>query len=102
MVFMPDTGAVTRVHTNGGEQTSVTIAGASVQARRYQINLADGREQYEVWMDERRTPVMFNIVDSDGTTTLHWLSEIPGRAAVKMSGLVSASFALKRGLWYWP
>jgi uncharacterized protein DUF6134 len=69
MVFMPDTGAVTRVHTNGGEQTSVTIAGASVQARRYQINLADGREQYEVWMDERRTPVMFNIVDSDGTTT---------------------------------
>ena len=69
MVFLPDTGAVTRAYMSGGEQTSVTIAGASVQARRYQINLADGREQYEVWMDERRTPVMFNIVDSDGTTT---------------------------------
>lgn len=69
MVFMPDTGAVTRVHTTGGEPTSVTIGGASIQARRYQINCADGREQYEVWMDDRRTPVMFNIVDRDGTTT---------------------------------
>jgi hypothetical protein len=69
IVFMPDTGAVTRAHTSGGEQTSVTIAGASVEVRRYQINLADGREQYEVWMDDRGTPVMFNIVDSDGTTT---------------------------------
>ena len=69
MVFMPDTGAVIRVHTSGGEQTSMTIAGASVPVRRYQINSVDGREQYEVWMDDRRTPVMFNIVDSDGTTT---------------------------------
>ena len=69
MVFMPDTGAVTRVHTSGGEQTSMTIGGASVRVRRYQISTADGREQYEVWMDDRRTPVMFNIVDRDGTTT---------------------------------
>ena len=69
IVFMPDTGAVTRVHTSGGEQTSMTIAGASMWVRRYQINSADGREQYEVWMDDRRTPVMFNIADSDGTTT---------------------------------
>ena len=69
IVFMPDTGAVTRVHTSGGEQTSMTIGGAPVRVRRYQINSADGREQYEVWMDDRRTPVMFHIVDRDGTTT---------------------------------
>ena len=69
VVFMPDTGAVTRVHTSGGEQTSITIGGASVRVRRYQINSADGRERYEVWMDDRRTPIMFNIVDRDGTTT---------------------------------
>ena len=69
IVFMPDTGAVTRVHTSGGEQTSMTISGSSVRVRRYQINSVDGREQYEVWMDDRRTPVMFNIVDRDGTTT---------------------------------
>ena len=69
VVLMPDTGVVTRVHTSGGEQTSMTIGGASVRVRRYQISTADGREQYEVWMDDRRTPVMFNIVDRDGTTT---------------------------------
>ena len=67
-VLMPDTGVVTRVHTSGGEQTSMTIGGASVPVRRYQINSADG-EQYEVWMDDQRTPVMFNIADRDGTTT---------------------------------
>jgi hypothetical protein len=69
MVFMADTGAVTGVHTSGGEQTSITISGTPVRVRRYQINSADGREQYEVWMDDRRTPVMFNIIDRDGTTT---------------------------------
>lgn len=69
VVLMPDTGAVTRVRTSGGEQTSVTIGGTPLQARRYQINSADGREQYEVWMDDRRIPVMFNIADRDGTTT---------------------------------
>jgi len=69
MVFMPDTGTVTRVHRGGGEQTSITIDGTSMRVRRYQINTADGREQYEVWMDDQRTPVMFNIVDRDGTTT---------------------------------
>jgi hypothetical protein len=68
-VLMPDTGVVTRVHTSGGEQTSMTIGGASVPVRRYQINSADGGEQYEVWMDDQRTPVMFNIADRDGTTT---------------------------------
>lgn len=69
VVFMPDTGAVTRVRTTGGEPTSVTIGGAPLQVHRYQINSADGREQYEVWMNDRRIPVMFNIADRDGTTT---------------------------------
>ena len=69
LVFMPDTGAITRVSTSGGEQTAITIGGNPLQVRRYHISTADGREQYEIWMDERRTPVMFNIVDHDGTTT---------------------------------
>ena len=69
LVLMPDTGAVRRVYTSGGEQAAMTIGGASLQVRRYQINTADGNEQYEVWMDDRRTPVKFSIVDLDGTTT---------------------------------
>jgi hypothetical protein len=69
LVFMPDTGAVKRVSTKGGELTAITIGGATLQVRRYQISTTDGSEQYEIWMDDRRTPVMFNIVDRDGTTT---------------------------------
>ncbi len=74
LIFMPDTGAVRRVNTSGGEQATMTIGGASRQVRRYQINTADGSEQYEVWMDDRRTPVKFSILDRDGMTmfTLMW------------------------------
>lgn len=69
LVFMPDTGTVTRVHTSGGEEISMTIGGTPLRVRHYQIDSADGPEHYEVWMDDRQTPVMFNIVDRDGTTT---------------------------------
>jgi hypothetical protein len=69
LILMPDTGAVRRVNTSRGEQTAMTIGGASLQVRRYQINTVDGSEQYEVWMDHQRTPVKFSIVDRDGTTT---------------------------------
>ena len=69
IVFMPDSGSVTGVRTSGGEQTSITVDGAAVRVRCYQVNTNDGREQYEVWMDDQRTPVMFNITDRQGTTT---------------------------------
>lgn len=69
MILLPDTGLVTKVLTSGGEETSITIDGASSQARRYQIETADGGERYEVWMDDTGTPVMFNIKDGDGTVT---------------------------------
>jgi hypothetical protein len=47
----------------------VTIDGAAMRVRRYRIVTADGREHYEVWLDDRRTPVMFDRVDGDGTVT---------------------------------
>ena len=53
----------------GPEPPSLTIGATSVHVHRYKISTADGREQYEVWIDEQRIPVMFNITDSDGTTT---------------------------------
>ena len=68
LVFMPDTGAVTRVHASGGERTSITIDGAPVGVRHYQIHTEDGGEQYEVWKNDHDIPVMFNIADRDGTT----------------------------------
>jgi len=66
---MTDTGAVTRVVTTGGEQTSVAIDGALLRVHRYQVDTADGRERYQVWIDDYQIPVMFSRVDSDGTVT---------------------------------
>jgi hypothetical protein len=66
IVFLPDTGRVVKVRTSG-EETSITIDGTSKHVRRHQIDTLDGSERYEVWMDEYRTPVMFNIQDRDGT-----------------------------------
>jgi uncharacterized membrane protein len=68
-IFLPDTGVVTKVHTSGGEETSVTIDGASSRARQYHIETADGQERYEVWMDDDGTPVMFNMQDKDSNVT---------------------------------
>jgi Domain of unknown function (DUF6134) len=67
LIFMTDTGVVARVHTDGGEQTSITIDGKTMRVRRYRIVTADGRERYEVWLDDSRTPVMFDRMDGDGT-----------------------------------
>jgi hypothetical protein len=69
MVLMPDTGLVVKVHASGGEETSIAIDGASMQVRRYQIDTVDGRERYEVWMDDQATPVMFSIQDRESAVT---------------------------------
>jgi hypothetical protein len=68
-VLMPDTGLVAKIRTSGGDESSITVDGASTQVRRYQIDTVDGRERYEVWMDDHKTPVMFRIQDHEGTVT---------------------------------
>ncbi|HVC57305.1 MAG TPA: DUF6134 family protein [Stellaceae bacterium] len=69
VVFMPDTGAVTRVQTSEGKETSITLNGVLMPVLRYRIATADGREQYQIWLNDRRVPVMFTIVDDSGATT---------------------------------
>src|SRR5579863_6962151 len=69
LILMTDTGVVARVHTDGGEQTSITIDGSAMRVCRYRIVTADGRERYEVWLDDSRTPVMFDRMDGDGSVS---------------------------------
>jgi hypothetical protein len=66
-VLLPDTGVVTKVHTSGGEETSIMVDGAAMKVRRYQIDTIDGRERYEVWMDDQTIPVKFSIQDREST-----------------------------------
>lgn len=67
MVFMPDTGVVVKVRRSGGEETSITIDGTPRKVRRYQVDTVDGKERYQLWLDEYQTPVMFSIQDKEGT-----------------------------------
>lgn len=66
VVFMPDTGHVVKVRTSA-EDTAITVGGISRRVRRFQIDTVDGKERYDVWVDENRIPVMFRIQDREGT-----------------------------------
>lgn len=69
MAFMPDTGMVTTLHTSNAEQSAITIGEHRIRASHYQIDASSAGERYEIWMDENQTPVLFTIVDRDGTVT---------------------------------
>lgn len=62
-----DTGAVEPVHVSGGDETSVTVGGASLPTREYEI---DGQTRYQVWLSEpQQVPVKFTIDDDSGKVT---------------------------------
>jgi hypothetical protein len=65
-IMHPDTGRVEKVRVSGGEQTTVKIDGASIPARKYDV---DGKPRYSVWRDARGVPVMFAIDDDSGKIT---------------------------------
>jgi hypothetical protein len=68
-LLTPDRGRMEKVQVKGGEETSVTIAGRPVRAKRYEIDRLDGQKRYEVWLDERGTPVMFTSYNMDAAIT---------------------------------
>ena len=65
-IMHPDTGRVEQVRVSGGEQTTVKIDGASISARKYDV---DGKPRYSVWLDARGVPMMFAIDDDSGKIT---------------------------------
>jgi len=69
MVMTPDRGTLESVRVGGGKETSVALGTKTVRAKQYEIDRADGSKRYEVWLDERGTPVKFNMVNAQGTVT---------------------------------
>jgi Family of unknown function (DUF6134) len=61
-----DTGTIEQVRVTGGSDTTVAIDGATIPARRYQI---DGATRYKIWIDQHDTPVMFAVDDDGGEVT---------------------------------
>jgi hypothetical protein len=61
-----DTGKVEQVKVSGGNQTDVTVDGASTAAREYEIT---GSTHYKIWIDEHDIPVKFMVDDDSGQVT---------------------------------
>jgi len=61
-----DSGKVEPVTVSGGGETNVTIDGATVQAKEYEIS---GATHYKIWIDKHDIPVMFVVDDDSGQVT---------------------------------
>lgn len=62
-----DTGAIEPVRVSGGAETSVTINGATLRTRQFEI---DGKTRYKIWLNEpEQVPVMFSVDDDSGEVT---------------------------------
>jgi hypothetical protein len=62
-----DTGAIEPVRVSGGAETSVTVNGATLRTRQYEI---DGKTRYKIWLSEpEQVPVMFSVDDDSGEVT---------------------------------
>jgi len=68
-LITPDRGHMESVQVKGGEETSVALNGRSTKAKHYEIDRLDGAKRYEVWLDDRGTPVMFTMFNPGGTVT---------------------------------
>jgi hypothetical protein len=68
-LLTPDRGRIENVQMKGGEETTVTINGRAMRAKRYEIDRVDGQKRYDVWLDDRGTPVMFTTYNPNGSIT---------------------------------
>jgi hypothetical protein len=61
-----DNGKVEQVKISGGNETNVTIDGASITAKQFEIR---GSTHYKIWIDQHDIPVMFVVDDDSGQVT---------------------------------
>jgi len=61
-----DSGKVEQVKLSSGKDTTVTVNGAKVPAREYEIT---GSTHYKIWIDKQDVPIMFIVDDDSGEVT---------------------------------
>jgi hypothetical protein len=68
-LITPDRGQMEDVEVKAAEESMVAINGKQTRAKRYEIDKLDGPKRYEVWLDDRGTPVKFTTYNPNGTVT---------------------------------
>jgi hypothetical protein len=61
-----DTGKVEDVKINRGNETTISLDGAKVKVREYEIT---GSTHYKIWIDKQDIPVKFIVDDDSGEVT---------------------------------
>jgi hypothetical protein len=62
-----DTGALEEVHMSAGAETSLTIDGATLRTREYEIT---GKTRYKIWLGEpQQVPIKFSVDDAGSEIT---------------------------------
>jgi hypothetical protein len=65
-MMRPDSGKIEQVRIGSGQETTVTIDGATIPTVKFEI---DGSTKYTVWLDGRGVPVKFVADDDTGKVT---------------------------------
>jgi hypothetical protein len=68
-LLTPDRGRVENVQVKTTEETSLAVNGRTTRTKHYEINRVDGSKRYEVWLDDRGTPVQFITYNQNGMIT---------------------------------
>jgi hypothetical protein len=68
-MLTPDRGRMEKVQVKDAEDTMVSINGRNTSAKRYEVDRLDGQKRYEIWMDQRGTPVKFITYNPNGSVT---------------------------------
>ena len=68
-LLTPDRGRIENVQVKTTEETSLAINGRTSPTKHYEINRLDGTKRYEVWLDDRGTPVQFITYNPNGMVT---------------------------------
>jgi hypothetical protein len=69
MVMTPDRGVVENVRVVARDDANVALGSKTVRAKQYEIDRTDGQKRYGIWLDERGTPVKFDMVNAQGVVT---------------------------------
>jgi len=92
-VIYMDTGRIINVHISGGDYDTVSVNGASVSARHFVVT---GDKQQEVWLDNRKIPVMFRTVEN-GTPIDFVLQNAAAAGATTVAALKRSALARPEG-----
>ena len=68
-MLTPDRGRLEKISVAGMDNPTLRIGGHSIRTEHFQVLRGGGPRRYEIWLDEKGTPVQFSVVSPNDTIT---------------------------------